>query len=156
MPRENGDKLAWLCSPCGWKGSRHDCDTPIRKLLLSDLKAQDGAFTFRAAFSFAVSWISATSTRSKGNLSFTMKVFATLSAIAALLPAVFACKGYTGGVPKAVGTKTNKAVIEVAAGQVFDGQWYRYDRGSGACNSQAEGGKETISRLLDFSYLTAL
>jgi hypothetical protein len=70
-----------------------------------------------------------------------MKFLAVIPAIAALISTAFACKGYTGGVPKAVGTKTNKAVIEVAAGQVFDGQWYRYDRGSGACQAQNEGGK---------------
>jgi hypothetical protein len=85
-----------------------------------------------------------------------MKFFATLSATAAFLPAVFACKGYTGGVPKAVGTKTNKAVIEIAAGQVFDGQWYRYDRGSGACNSQTEGGKKTITPLLPLGELNVM
>jgi hypothetical protein len=84
-----------------------------------------------------------------------MRLFATLSAIAAFLPVVFACKGHTGGVPKAVGTKTNKAVIEIAAGQVFDGQWYRYDRGSGACNSQTEGGK-TTSQILPFGELNTM
>ena len=82
-----------------------------------------------------------------------MKIFATITTLAALLPVTFACNGYTGGVPKAVGTKTNKAVIEVAAGQVFDGQWYRYDRGSGACNSQSEGGKDLIFRYLKITYL---
>jgi hypothetical protein len=44
------------------------------------------------------------------------------------------------GVPKAVGTKTNPKVIEVAAGKVYDGGWYRFDRGSGACKGQTEGG----------------
>jgi hypothetical protein len=85
-----------------------------------------------------------------------MRLFATLSAIAAFLPVIFACKGHTGGVPKAVGTKTNKAVIEVAAGQVFDGQWYRYDRGSGACNSQTEGGKKIIFQVLSLGKLNAM
>lgn len=61
--------------------------------------------------------------------------------LAALLPVALACNGYTGGVPKAVGTKTNKAVITVKAGQTFDGKWNRYDRGAGACNGQGEGGK---------------
>lgn len=70
-----------------------------------------------------------------------MKTTAFFTAIAAFLPAVMACNGFTGGVPKAVGTKTNKAVIEVAAGKVFDGKWYRYDRGSGACGGQGEGSK---------------
>lgn len=68
-----------------------------------------------------------------------MKAFAILAAAAALLPTAFACNGYTGGVPKAVGTKSNKAVITVPAGQVYDGQWYRFDRGNGACNEQKEG-----------------
>jgi hypothetical protein len=85
-----------------------------------------------------------------------MRLFATLSAIAVFLPVVFACKGHTGGVPKAVGTKTNKAVIEIAAGQVFDGQWYRYDRGSGACNSQTEGGKKAIPQILSLGELNGI
>jgi pectate lyase len=57
-----------------------------------------------------------------------------------LLPGAFACLGHTGGVPVATATRTNSRVIEVAAGQTFDGGWARYDRGSGACNDQAEGG----------------
>lgn len=64
-----------------------------------------------------------------------------LASIAALLPAALACNAYTGGVPTPTSSKTNSAVIEIAAGQVFDGGWARYDRGSGACNDQAEGGK---------------
>ena len=69
-----------------------------------------------------------------------MKFAAAVAAISAFLPAALACNGYTGGLPKAVGTKTNSKVIEVAAGTVFDGQWYKYDRGSGACSGQSEGG----------------
>lgn len=69
-----------------------------------------------------------------------MQLLSTIIAFSAFLPAVLACKGYTGGVPKAVGTKTNSKVIEIKAGQVFDGAWYRYDRGSGACKGQTEGG----------------
>ncbi|KAK6216344.1 hypothetical protein LQW54_003547 [Pestalotiopsis sp. IQ-011] len=34
----------------------------------------------------------------------------------------------------------NSAVIVIAAGTTFDGGWAKYDRGSGACNEQAEGG----------------
>lgn len=60
--------------------------------------------------------------------------------LASLLPVALACNGYTGGVPTATSSKSNSAVIEVAAGQTFDGGWARYDRGSGACNEQAEGG----------------
>lgn len=65
-----------------------------------------------------------------------------LVALAALLPSVLACLGYTGGLPKATSTKTNSKVIVVAAGAVFDGGWAKYDRGSGACNEQAEGGEK--------------
>ncbi|KAF1996381.1 polysaccharide lyase family 3 protein [Amniculicola lignicola CBS 123094] len=59
--------------------------------------------------------------------------------LAALLPSALACLAYTGGVPTAVGTKTNSKVINVAAGATFDCGWYRYDRGSGAC-VDGEGG----------------
>ena len=69
-----------------------------------------------------------------------------LAWLAALLPAALACNGYTGGVPKATSTKSNKAVIEVKAGQTFDGGWARYDRGSGACSGQSEGGEQTVTR----------
>ncbi|KAI5274747.1 pectate lyase-like protein [Aureobasidium subglaciale] len=69
--------------------------------------------------------------------------------LAALLPVAFACNGYTGGVPKAVGTKTNSKVITVKAGQTFDGKWNRYDRGAGACSGQTEGGKADAVFLLE-------
>ena len=81
-----------------------------------------------------------------------MKVAGIAAAVSALLPAALACNGYTGGLPTAVGTKTNSKVIEIAAGQVFDGAWYKYDRGSGACSGQTEGGKSSddwISLLLE-------
>lgn len=68
-----------------------------------------------------------------------MKFSTVFAAVAAFAPAVMACNDHAGGMPKAVGTKTNKAVIEVKAGQVFYGQWYMYDCGSGACGSQGEG-----------------
>lgn len=55
------------------------------------------------------------------------------------LPTALACLGYTGGLPVATRSISNSAVIEVAAGQVFDGGWAKYDRGNGACNGQAEG-----------------
>src|SRR4051812_15995859 len=63
-----------------------------------------------------------------------------LTGLLAVLPSTLACLGYTGGVPAATSTKSNSKVIEVAAGKVYDGGWARYDRGSGACNDQAEGG----------------
>lgn len=65
-----------------------------------------------------------------------LKLCAVLSAV----PHVLACLGYEGGVPTPTSTKTNSAVIVVAAGTTFDGGWAKYDRGSGACNDQAEGG----------------
>lgn len=64
-----------------------------------------------------------------------------LVSLMAILPSALACLGYTGGVPKATSTKTNSKVIEIAAGTTFDGGWARYDRGSGACGGQTEGGK---------------
>ncbi|ESZ97418.1 pectate lyase [Sclerotinia borealis F-4128] len=63
-----------------------------------------------------------------------------LMSLMAILPSTLACLGYTGGLPTATSTKTNSKVIEVAAGAVFDGGWAKYDRGSGACNNQVEGG----------------
>lgn len=70
-----------------------------------------------------------------------MLYLAKLASLAALVPAALACNAYTGGLPTATSTKTNSKVIEVAAGTIFDGGWARYDRGSGACSEQAEGGK---------------
>lgn len=77
-----------------------------------------------------------------------MRLAGVITTVIALLPTVLACNGYTGGVPAAVGTKTNSKVIEVAAGQTFDGKWYRYDRGSGACTGQTEGGSADAVFLL--------
>ncbi|KAJ4320631.1 hypothetical protein N0V94_003279 [Neodidymelliopsis sp. IMI 364377] len=57
-----------------------------------------------------------------------------------LLPAVLACNGYTGGLPTATSNKSNSKVITVPAGTVYDCGWAKYDRGSGACTGQAEGG----------------
>ncbi|KDN65652.1 putative pectate lyase F [Colletotrichum sublineola] len=51
----------------------------------------------------------------------------------AALPITLACLGYEGGVPVATSTKTNSKYIEVKVGQVYDGGWARFDRGSGAC-----------------------
>jgi hypothetical protein len=70
-----------------------------------------------------------------------MVQIATLAGLAAILPAVIACNGYTGGLPTPTSTKTNSKVIEVKAGQVYDGLWAKWDRGSGACSGQTEGGK---------------
>ncbi|KAF2643650.1 pectate lyase F [Massarina eburnea CBS 473.64] len=72
----------------------------------------------------------------------------SLISFVAFLPAALACNAYNQGLPTAVGTKTNSAVITVAAGQTYDGAWYKYDRGSGACNEQAEGGDSDAVFLL--------
>ncbi|KAF7533307.1 hypothetical protein G7054_g7199 [Neopestalotiopsis clavispora] len=64
----------------------------------------------------------------------------SLCALLSAVPHAFACLGYEGGLPTPTSTKTNSAVIVVAAGTTFDGGWAKYDRGSGACNEQAEGG----------------
>ncbi|KAK0438278.1 polysaccharide lyase family 3 protein [Armillaria borealis] len=50
-----------------------------------------------------------------------------------------ACATYTGGLPTATGTVSSKVVIEVAAGEVFNGGQKNYDRGSGACSGLSEG-----------------
>ncbi|KAM0284010.1 hypothetical protein ACHAQH_002205 [Verticillium albo-atrum] len=57
----------------------------------------------------------------------------------AALPAAFACNGYEGGLLSHTDHFSNSQVIEVPAGEVYDGQWAKYDRGSGACNEQNEG-----------------
>lgn len=74
-----------------------------------------------------------------------MLSLAKLAGLAALVPAVLACNAYTGGVPTATTTKTNSKVIEVPANTVYDGGWARFDRGSGACSDQSEGGKIAFS-----------
>ena len=63
----------------------------------------------------------------------------SLALLIAGLPAALACLGYEGGIPTATGHFSNGNVIEVGSGEVFDGKWARYDRGSGACNNQNEG-----------------
>ena len=69
---------------------------------------------------------------------FFSKEAALLSSL--LLPTVtLACLGHEGGVPAATESISNSAVIEIASGEVFDGGWARYDRGSGACTDQTEG-----------------
>ncbi|KAH8733388.1 putative pectate lyase F [Ilyonectria robusta] len=66
-------------------------------------------------------------------------LFTKVGVLAALLPSALACLGYEGGVPKATTTYSNKQYIEVKKGQVYDGKWARFDRGSGACGG-GEGG----------------
>ncbi|RMY67834.1 hypothetical protein D0863_07528 [Hortaea werneckii] len=65
-----------------------------------------------------------------------------LAGLAAMLPAALACNGYEGGVPEATDHVSSGSVIEVPAGEVYDGEWKRYDRGSGACSGQSEGAWE--------------
>jgi hypothetical protein len=62
-------------------------------------------------------------------------------ALGTVVPGVaLACVGQ-GGIPAATASYSNSEPIEVAAGQSFDGGMARYDRGSGACNEQNEGGE---------------
>lgn len=56
------------------------------------------------------------------------------------LPIALACLGYEGGIPTPTDHHSNSAVIEIAAGEVFDAGWAKYDRGSGACKGSTEGG----------------
>ncbi|KAH6621699.1 family 3 polysaccharide lyase [Boeremia exigua] len=64
----------------------------------------------------------------------------TVLALLGALPAALACKGYTGGLPKATSSKKISAPIYVKAGQVFDGGWAKYDRSPSSCDS-GEGGE---------------
>lgn len=64
------------------------------------------------------------------------------------LPVALACLGYEGGIPEATKTVTSSKVIDIAAGEVFDGGWARYDRGAGACKEQTEGGASDAVFLL--------
>lgn len=75
---------------------------------------------------------------------------AKLVALAASLPAAMACLGYDGGLPTASGSKSLDAPQYIKAGQTFDAQWVKYDRGSGACGGQSEGGEaDTVFVLED-------
>ncbi|RKK95495.1 hypothetical protein BFJ68_g14781 [Fusarium oxysporum] len=64
------------------------------------------------------------------------------------LPAAMACLGYTGGVPKATGTKSLSAPQYLKKGQVFDAKWVRYDRGV-KCSGQSEGGEKDAVFVLE-------
>jgi hypothetical protein len=68
-----------------------------------------------------------------------------LAVLVSVVSPALACLGYEGGVPTATASYSNSAVIEVAAGETFDGGWARYDRGSGACTEQSEGGKSALT-----------
>lgn len=62
-----------------------------------------------------------------------------LTALLFILPVGLACLGYEGGIPTPTAHHSNSAVIEIAAGEVFDAGWAKYDRGSGACKGSTEG-----------------
>lgn len=64
---------------------------------------------------------------------------ALLATLALGLPVALACNG-DSNLPAANGSFSNSEPIEVGEGEVFDGAMARYDRGSGACTDQAEGG----------------
>lgn len=68
-----------------------------------------------------------------------------LALFSTLLPTALACLGYEGGVPEHTDHISSDSVIRVEAGEVFDGQWAKYDRGSGACNEQTEGGTLSLA-----------
>lgn len=70
-----------------------------------------------------------------------MRTFQFLAALAIALRSVSACVG-KDALPKANRTISGKAPIEVAAGETYDGNMARFDRGSGACKAQTEGGQK--------------
>ncbi|CRK47364.1 hypothetical protein BN1723_007503 [Verticillium longisporum] len=74
---------------------------------------------------------------------------AKLLSLLAAVPATMACLGYEGGIPKATDTKSLDAPQYIKAGEVFDAEWVRYDRGQ-PCDGQSEGGeKDTVFVLED-------
>lgn len=72
------------------------------------------------------------------------EAFKLLAALAVAFPTVSACVG-KDALPTATETISNTEPIEVAAGESYDGKMARFDRGSGACKAQTEGGqKDTV------------
>lgn len=67
--------------------------------------------------------------------------FKLLAALAVSFPVVSACVG-KDAMPTATETISGDAPIEVAAGESYDGKLARFDRGSGACKAQTEGGQK--------------
>lgn len=63
-----------------------------------------------------------------------------LASLALGLPAALACNG-SNNMPSPSASYSNSEPIEVAEGEVFDGEGALYDRGEGACNEQEEGGQ---------------
>ncbi|RGP69631.1 pectate lyase [Fusarium sporotrichioides] len=72
----------------------------------------------------------------------------SILAVLSALPSALACLGYTGGVPKATGTKSLSAPRYLKKGEVFDAGWVRYDRGV-KCSGQSEGGEKDAVFVLE-------
>lgn len=73
-----------------------------------------------------------------------------LYALLAAVPATMACLAYEGGVPEPTDSKSLSEPQYIPAGETFDAGWVKYDRGSGACNGQNEGGEaDTVFVLED-------
>lgn len=64
-----------------------------------------------------------------------------LAAAATTTPVAMACLGYEGGVPTHTGQKSLDAPKYIKAGETFDAEWVKYDRGV-SCTGQSEGGKK--------------
>jgi hypothetical protein len=64
----------------------------------------------------------------------------SIVALLSAAPAALACLGYEGGLPKHTGLVPLKEPIYVKNGEVYDGQWQKFDRNPSSCNSQQEGG----------------
>lgn len=73
-----------------------------------------------------------------------------LLALAAAVPAAMACAAWDQGLPTATGTKSLSEPQYIGAGETFDAQWVKYDRGAGSCGGQSEGGEaDTVFVLED-------
>lgn len=78
-----------------------------------------------------------------------MRTTAFLSLLAAV-PATLACLAYDEGLPGNTGEVHLTEPQYIKKGQTFDAEWKKYDRGSGACSGQTEGGeKDTVFVLED-------
>jgi pectate lyase len=66
-------------------------------------------------------------------------------AFAAALPGAMACLGHDDGLPQHTGEEVLSEPRYIAAGEVFDAGWVKYDRGV-PCGGQGEGG------MTDFFY----
>lgn len=75
--------------------------------------------------------------------------FSTFYSFLAAVPATLACLGYDGGLPEATGQESLSEPRYIGAGEVFDAGWVKYDRGSGACNGQSEGGEDDTVFVLE-------